>query len=71
MQIVRLKVEQQSDVATARQMFDMVGGKTLPFNQQAKGTVGALVPTERVEELRRNVDCINEQAGQSVLEFTS
>lgn len=69
MTIVRLGVSQPSDVATARQMFEMVSGKIQPFDIRDKGVVKAVIPQDEEERLRLNVGIINEQAGQIVLEW--
>lgn len=67
--IARLGVSEPSDIATARQMFEMVSGVVQPFNPKEKGVVKALVPEDNLEGLRLNVGIINEQAGQTILEL--
>lgn len=69
MTIVRLGVSQPSDVATARQMFEMVSGKVQPFDLREKGVVKAVIHQDQEEALRLNVGIINEQAGEMVLEW--
>lgn len=69
MRIVRLGVSVPSDIATARQMFEMVNGKVQPFDPKETGVVKAVVPEDRTEELRRNVLMINEQACTNILEW--
>lgn len=69
MTLIRLGVSEPADIATARQMFEMVSGIVQPFDAREPGVVKAVVPEDKEETLRLNVLMVNEQACENVLEW--